>query len=131
MFTVSGKERGNRAFSDYENASLPTIQDKMFFVLVFVKQNLTQEVMAFMFGMSQPKVHDWLQILISVLKQTLHLSKDLPESDKEKFYELVKDREAPLFVTTVQNALSNDLLTNKNKKISIVERKKIIQSRIT
>lgn len=130
MFTISGKERGNRAFSDYENGSLPTIEDKLFFVLVFIKQNLTQEVMAFMFEMSQPKIHDWLQTLIPVLKQTLHLSKDMPERDKDKFYEMVKDRETPLFVTTVQKDLLNDLLNDKSKNSFTVERKKITLSRI-
>jgi hypothetical protein len=35
MFTISGKERRNRAFSDYENGSLPTIEDKLFFLFLF------------------------------------------------------------------------------------------------
>jgi Helix-turn-helix of DDE superfamily endonuclease len=130
MFTVSGKTRENRAFSDYENGSLATIEDKLFFVLVFVKQNLTQEVMAFMFSMSQPKVHDWLQTLIPVLKHSLSLSGDLPENTKEKFFELVKDKKDPLFVTTVQNGPLNDLWTNKSKISTTVERKKITLSRI-
>jgi hypothetical protein len=86
--------------------------------------------MAFMFGMSQPKIHNWLQTLIPVLKQTLHLSKDLPESEKDKFYEMVKDRDTPLFVTTVLNAPLNDLLIDKSKNSIIVERKKITLSRI-
>jgi hypothetical protein len=130
MFTISGKKRNNRAFSDYENGSLPTIEDKIFFVLVFIKQNLTQEVMAFMFEMSQPKVHDWLQTLIPVLKQALNLSKDLPERDKDKFYEIVKNRDTPLFATTVQKDPLNDLLSDKSKNSSTVERKKITLSRI-
>lgn len=130
MFTISGKERGNRIFIDYENSSLPKIEDKLFFVLVFIKQNLTQEVMAFMFEMSQPKIHDWLQTLISVLKQSLDISGDLPIRDKDKFYEVVKDKESPLFATTVQSVPLNDLSIIKNKNSTIVERKKIILSRI-
>lgn len=109
MFTIEGKERGNRSFTDYENASLPTIEDKLLFVLVFVKQNLTQEVMAFMFGMSQSKVHEWLETLIPVLKQSLFLSKDLPGKTKEEFMEAVKDIKDPLFVTIVPSVPLRDL----------------------
>ena len=109
MLTIEGKERVNRAFVDYDNASLSTIEDKLLFVLIFVKQNLTQEVMAFMFGMSQSKVHDWLQTLIPVLKQALSLSKDLPGKTKEEFMEAVKNIKDPLFVTTVPKDPLNDL----------------------
>ena len=109
MFTIEGKERGNRSFVDYDNASLPTIEDKLLFVIIFVKQNLTQEVMAFMFGMSQSKVHEWLQTLIPVLKQALFLSKDLPGETKEQFMEAVKNIKDPFFVTTARKDPLNDL----------------------
>lgn len=109
MFTVEGKERGKRAFVDYDNASLSTIEDKLLFVLIFVKQNLTQEVMAFMFGMSQSKVHEWLQTLIPVLKQSLYLSKDLPGKTKEQFMDAVKNIKDPLFVTTAPKDQLKDL----------------------
>lgn len=104
MFTLEGNPRKNRPFTDYENASLPTIADKMLFVLMFVKQNLTQDVMAFLFGMSSAKVHEWLQTLIPVLKQALYLSNDLPVKSKQSLSEQLKQQEAPLFVTTVPNA---------------------------
>ena len=65
--------------------------------------------MAFMFGMSQSKVHDWLQTLIPVLKKALSLSKDLPGKTKEEFMEAVKNIKDPLFVTTVPKDPLNDL----------------------
>jgi Helix-turn-helix of DDE superfamily endonuclease len=109
MFTIEGKARSKRAFVDYSNASLPEIEDKLLFVLIFVKQNLTQEVMGFMFGMSQSKIHEWLQTLIPVLRQALILSKDLPASTKEQFNEAVKGFKDPLFATTVPKDLSSAL----------------------
>lgn len=108
MFTVEGKERKNRPFTVYENASLPTIEDKLFFVLMFVKQNLTQEVMAFMFGMSPAKVHEWLETLIPILKQALRLSNDLPVKSKRELSESLKEKESPLFATTAPNDLLSD-----------------------
>jgi hypothetical protein len=107
MFTIEGNTRGNRSFVDYENASLPKIEDKLLFVLIFVKQNLTQEVMAFMFGMSQSKIHEWLQTLIPVLKHALFLSNDLPARTKEQFIETIKDIKDPFFATTVPKDLLN------------------------
>ena len=104
MYTVEGNERQNRPFTDYENASLPTIEDKLLFVLMFVKQNLTQDVMAFLFGMSSAKVHEWLKTLMPILKQALYLSNDLPVKSKQELSERLKGQESPLFVTTVPSA---------------------------
>lgn len=109
MFTIEGTARRNRSFVDYENASLPKIEDKLLFVLIFVKQNLTQEVMAFMFGMSQSKIHEWLQTLIPVLKHALLLSHDLPARTKEQFIEIIKDIKDPFFATTAPKDLLNVL----------------------
>ena len=108
LFTLESKERKKRTFVDYDNVSLPTIEDKLLFVLLFVKQNLTQEVMAFMFGMSPAKVHEWLQTLIPILKQALYLSNDLPVKSKKDLSESLKEKESPLFATTVPNAPSSD-----------------------
>ena len=105
MYTLEGNERQNRPFIDYENASLSTIEDKLLFVLVFIKQNLTQDVMAFLFEMSPAKVHEWLQTLIPVVKQSLRLSNDIPVKSKKELSERLKDQEAPLFATTVPNDL--------------------------
>ena len=57
-------------------------EDKLLFVLMFVKQNLTQDVMAFLFGMSSAKVYEWLKTLMPILKQALYLSNDLPVKSK-------------------------------------------------
>jgi hypothetical protein len=86
---------------------LPKIEDKLLFVLIFVKQNLTQEVMAFMFGMSQSKIHEWLQTLIPVLKHALFLSNNLPARTKEQFIEIIKDIKDPLFAMTAPKDLLN------------------------
>lgn len=105
MFTVEGKERKNRPFTEYENASLPTIDDKLLFVLIFVKQNLTQDVMAFMFEMSPAKVHEWLETLLPSLKQALKLSNDLPYKNKTELEASLKTKDTPLFATTAPNDL--------------------------
>lgn len=42
--TLAGKERSKRRYSAYKNSPLPTIEDKLLFILVYLKQGVTQEV---------------------------------------------------------------------------------------
>ena len=43
-YTIDGLPRLNRRYTPYKNSPLPTIEDKLLFILVHMKQNLTQEV---------------------------------------------------------------------------------------
>ena len=43
-YTIDGLPRLNRRYTRYKNSPLPTIEDKLLFILVHMKQNLTQEV---------------------------------------------------------------------------------------
>jgi hypothetical protein len=99
-FTVEGDHR-NRSSSEYANSSLPTDADKLLFVLMFMKHNLSQEIIATMFDMSQNKIHHYLYTLIPTLRDALSQSNDLPSRTKEAFKESLKAHSGPLFVTTV------------------------------
>ena len=50
-YTIDGLPRLNRRYTPYKNSPLPTIEDKLLFILVHMKQNLTQEVQCEFFGM--------------------------------------------------------------------------------
>lgn len=99
-YTVEGDER-DRSTSDYSNSSLPTDADKLLFVLMFMKHNLSQEIIAMMFDMSQNKIHHYLYTLIPTLRDALNQSNDLPSRTKEAFKEALQTHSGPLFVTTV------------------------------
>ena len=43
----------SRRYRSYENCPLPTIADKLLFILTYLKQNPIQEVQGQLFGMSQ------------------------------------------------------------------------------
>src|ERR671929_1970501 len=66
--TIDGLPRANRRYVSYKNSPLPTIEDKLLFMLVHMKQNLTQEVQGCLFGMRQSVANKWLQLL----RPTLH-----------------------------------------------------------
>lgn len=100
QFTVEGEKRENR-FAEYENSPLPTPEDKLLFVMLFLKHNLSQDVLAFMYGMAQNKVHHWLYTLLPVVREALLKTDDLPSRSKETFQDALNDKTGPLFVTTV------------------------------
>jgi len=80
---LDGKPRGKRAYSSYRNSPLPTIEDKLLFVLVYLKQGTTQEMHATLFGMHQPDANVWIHLLHRILNQTLALLGELPARDAE------------------------------------------------
>ena len=56
-YCISGKLRGKRKYVDYHNSPLPTIEEKLFFILSCIKTNNLQSVQGALFGMSQPKAN--------------------------------------------------------------------------
>jgi hypothetical protein len=76
--TVDGYERIGRRYVPYRNSTLPTMEDKLLFILVYLKQAPTQEVQASLFGMRQPKANMWIHLLHPVLNRALKQHGDLP-----------------------------------------------------
>ena len=75
---LDGKPRGNRQYSDYKNSPLPTIEEKLFFILNYLKTNNLQVVQGALFGLSQPKANVWIHCLHTVLNLTLDKLGKLP-----------------------------------------------------
>lgn len=81
---LDGKPRGKRKYSAYQNSPLPTIEDKLFFILHYLKTNNLQQVQGAMFGMSQPKTNLWIHCLHPILNWTLADLGELPARDMEQ-----------------------------------------------
>jgi hypothetical protein len=82
-YTLDGKLRIKRQYSDYKNSPLPTIEDKLLFVLIYLKQGATQEMHATLFGMYQPDANKWIHLLHPILNQTLAALDELPMREAE------------------------------------------------
>jgi truncated hemoglobin YjbI len=76
--TVDGQPRTSRRYSPYGNCPLPTIADKLLFILTYVKQNPIQEVQGQLFGMSQSNANKWIHLLHAVLNRALADQELLP-----------------------------------------------------
>jgi len=53
----------------YDNTPLPTIADKLLFMLTYLKQHPIQEVQGQLFGMSQANANQWIHLLHPALNQ--------------------------------------------------------------
>jgi hypothetical protein len=81
--TLDRKSRTKRQYSAYKNSPLPTIEDKLLFILIYLKQGTTQEMHATLFGMHQPDANAWIHLLHPILNQTLAALGELPAREAE------------------------------------------------
>ena len=109
-YTIDGLPRLNRRYTPYKNSPLPTIEDKLLFILVHMKQNLTQEVQGQLFGMIQSDANKWLQLLRPVLQHALQKLDAIPP----RLATIAADTDAspadstPFFIMMAPNVPSND-----------------------
>jgi len=82
-WTLEGKPRTGRRYSQYANCPLPTPKDRLLFVLMYLKAAPLQLVHATAFGLTQPKANLWLHVLLSALRNALQSSGDLPARSLE------------------------------------------------
>jgi hypothetical protein len=75
---LDGKPRTARRFSVYENCPLPTSEDRLLFILAYVKTYSLQVVQGRLFGMSQSKANQWIHVLLPVLLAALRALGDAP-----------------------------------------------------
>jgi hypothetical protein len=83
--TLERKPRTRRKHSTYKNSSLPTMEDKLLFILIYLKQGTTQEMHATLFGMHQPDANRWIHVLHALLNQALAAQGKLPVRDAAAF----------------------------------------------
>lgn len=57
---LDGKPRTGRSYTPYTNCPLPTPEDRLLFILVYVKAHLLQVVQGRLFGMPHHKANQWI-----------------------------------------------------------------------
>jgi Helix-turn-helix of DDE superfamily endonuclease len=80
-YTIEGYERVGQIPKPYHNSPLPTIEDKLLFILVCLKQNPSQTLQGYLFGMSQTNVTKWVHLLHTVLNNALAALDVLPNRE--------------------------------------------------
>jgi hypothetical protein len=144
QWTMEGKPRTARTYTPYANSPLPTKEDRLLFLLSYLKLASLQVAHGALFGMTQPNANKWLHILLVVLHQTLRDLGDAPARHllalRERLAELqIDDDQAraaapqtedasdatPLFIMTAPSDRSLAHTTMLNRKRIIAARKSV------
>src|ERR1700756_2473130 len=78
VWRLDGKPRTARPFTVYKNCPLPTPEDRLWCILVYLKTYPLQVVQGRLFGMGQSKAHQWIHVLLVVLRATLRALGEAP-----------------------------------------------------
>ncbi len=80
FWTLEGYPRAANArpFQVYNNCPLPAPEDRLLFILAYLKGGMIQIFHAYLFAMKQPQTCTWIRTLLNVLKETLRLTGDAP-----------------------------------------------------
>lgn len=90
---VKGKKlTRQRSHVIQSNSPLPTVADRLFFILVYLKNNPTQEYHATLFDMSQQQCGQWIHTLTDILREAVSEAGMLPASDIASFKRLLDER---------------------------------------
>ena len=145
---LDGKPRTARRFTVYKNCPLPTPEDRLFFILTYLKTYSLQVVQGRLFGMGQSKANQWIHVLLPALLAALRALGDAParsltalaqrlgvaEADAAAVVDAreaepapVATPEAPLLPMTGPNDASSAPKTLLNRKRVIAVRKETTQ----
>src|SRR5215471_7974267 len=149
---LDGKPRTARRFSVYQNCPLPTPEDRLFFLLTYLKTYSLHVVQGRLFGMGQSKANQWIHVLLPALLAALRTLGDAPprslralaqrlgvsEADaafvvgsREEEPAPVAAPDAPLVPMTGPNDASSAPKTLLNRQSVIAVRKRTIRSKMS
>src|SRR5499426_1875339 len=154
---LDGKPRTARRFTVYENCPLRTPEDRLLFILVYLKTYALQVVQGRLFGMGQSKAHQWIHALLPVLLAALRALGDAParslaalaqrlgvsEADADTVVDALEETPAlvapvpaaapgsPLLRMTGRNGGSSAPKTLRNRRTVIAARKKTTRSKMS
>ncbi len=152
---LDGKPRTARRFSVYQTCPLPTPEDRLLFILVYLKTYALQVVQGRLFGMGQSKANQWIHMLLPALLAALRALGDGPARSLTALAQRLGVTEAdaatvvtpraeepppvvavpavapasPLLPTTGRNGASSAPKTLLNRRTVIAARKKTTRSK--
>jgi hypothetical protein len=106
VWRFDGTPRTSRRFTVYKNCPLPTPEDRLFFLLTYLKTYTLQVVQGRLFGMPQCKANQWIHVLLPVLLTALRALGDAPTGSLAALAQRlgVTVREAAVVLTPLEEA---------------------------
>jgi hypothetical protein len=128
-YTIDGHPRTSRRYRTYDTSPVPTMANKLLFILTYLKQNPIQEVQGQLFGMSQANANKWIHLLHTVFNRALAHQDLLPARTADEFATLLATKQlqegltSPLFGMMVlsDRAIAREI-PRSNKSITVARR---------
>jgi len=102
------------------------MEDKLFFILFYFKNYPLQEVIGFLFGLSQSQANEWILRLTAVLKEALQSDGYLPKRCPEHFQEVLSNSSTQEFAI---DGTERRIQRPSNRTNTTVAKKKLILSK--
>jgi hypothetical protein len=99
---LDGKPRTARRFTVYRTCPLATPEDRLFFLLTYLKTYAVQVVQGRLFGMSQSKANQWIHVLLPALLAALRGLGDAPARSLTALAHRLAVSEGPLVVAPLE-----------------------------
>ena len=99
---LDGKPRTSRRFTVYRTCPLATPEDRLFFLLTYLKTYAVQVVQGRLFGMSQSKANQWIHVLLPALLAALRGLGDAPARSLTALAHRLAVSEGPLVVAPLE-----------------------------
>lgn len=101
IYTTTGKRRKIKKLRPKKDTkTLPTVEDKLFFLLVYLKQHPLQQFQAMVFEMSQGKASRWIKLLTPILEDTLRQIDCMACRDGAVLKEFAETMDDPIRIIT-------------------------------
>lgn len=91
--TVEGKKRQKRSYVVYCNCPLPTMEDKLLFILMYLRKATTQDIFGEVFRMPQPVANKWIHVLHPCLRIALTVLGAIPARTAEELKSQVSEQQ--------------------------------------
>ena len=137
IWRLDGHLRTQRHYTTYQTCPLPTPENRLFFILVYLKTHPLQIVQGRLFGMPQNKASQWIHCLLPVLQTTLQHLGDAPARSLADLTQRLAmpmcapDAPAPLFVMMAPSGASHAPTLHPNRRAGIAARKNATPSKIS
>jgi Helix-turn-helix of DDE superfamily endonuclease len=104
QWRFDGQPRTARRYTIYKSCPLPTPEDRLLFILTYLKTYPLQVVQGRLFGLDQSKANQWIHLLLGVLKATLQAMGDSPSRSLQELAQRIGVTEAEAAALVVPTA---------------------------
>lgn len=112
VWRLDGQPRTARRYTTYRNCPLPTPEDRLLFILVYLKTHPLQVAHGVMFGLPQGKTNLWIHVLLPILRTAQRAMGDAPARSLAELAQRLgvsEDAAAAVVVSASAGAVADDL----------------------